>query len=111
MRSRAKYGSGACRARRGAPLAHGREQREQFEQVQLLAKFVEGFWKDIRKSMSGLQTSEESKIGSTTVAVVSADENELVLHRAGKNDTYTLDQMPAGLVRLLAERWYRQDDP
>jgi len=93
------------------PLVHTREQRERYEQMQMLLKYVEGFWNDVRKSMAALQPTEEIKIGSTIVAVVSADDKELVVHRGGKNDTYTLDKMPGGIVRMLAERWYRQNDP
>ncbi len=93
------------------PLIQTREQHDRVEQCRLMLLYVRGFWDAVRKSMAGLQPTDELKIGSTTVSVVSADERELVVHRGPRNETYRIETMPAGIAKMLAERWFNQNDP
>ncbi len=92
-------------------LAVTPDQKERHLQIKLLTRYVDGFWNAVRKSMAGLQATDELKVGNTTLSVVSADENELTLHRPGRNETFTIAKMPSGLATVLAERWFHGDVP
>lgn len=92
-------------------LARSAEQRAEVARLNEFAGYVAGFWNAVRESMKGLQTTDEIKIGSTALTVVSADQNEVTFHRPGRNDTYTVMNMPGGVAFALAERWYDKVNP
>lgn len=92
-------------------LARSPEQHKELTRIEEFAGYVAGFWNAVRESMKGLQLNDEIKIGSTVLVVVSADQSEVTFHRPGRNDTYTVANMPGGVAFALAERWYDKVNP
>jgi hypothetical protein len=87
-------------------LAFSAAQKGELGRVEALTDYVVGFWKAVSESLKTLNVTDELKIGGTSVAVVDADANSLTIHKPGKNASYTLANMPAGIAFMLAERWY-----
>ncbi len=92
-------------------LAKTADQKKELARLDALVGYVAGFWNAVRESMKGLQPTDELKIGNTMVTVVEVDRNELTLHRPGRNDKYTIANMPRGIAFMLAERWYDKSNP
>jgi hypothetical protein len=92
-------------------LAKTTEQKLELARVDSLVVYVAGFWNAVRESIKQLQPTDELKIGNTTVSVVETDGDKLTLHRPGRNDSYTIADMPRGLAFMLAERWYDKSNP
>jgi hypothetical protein len=92
-------------------LAKTAGQKKDLARVDALVGYVAGFWNAVRESMKGLPPTEELKIGNTVVTVVEADQDGLTLHRPGRNDKYTIANMPGGIAFMLAERWYDKSNP
>lgn len=92
-------------------MARSAEQRTEAARLEELAGYVAGFWNAVRESMKGLQQTEEIKIGSVALTVVSSDQSEVTFHRPGRNDTYTVMNMPGGIAFALADRWYDKVNP
>jgi hypothetical protein len=89
-------------------LAVTAEQTNLAARLEMLFNYVEGFWRAVVKSMVGLQATDVIPVGNTEVAVVEVDEESITLRAAGRNESYTLKDMPVELALLLAERWFQK---
>ncbi len=77
----------------------------QYRRVALLAGYVEQFWQAVQESIKQLQSLDQVKIDGKIVGVVEVTPRRLTLRVAGRNRTYTLQNMPTGLAFGLAQRW------
>lgn len=87
------------------------EQDQQLARMEELYGYVEGFWKAVVESLKGLQATDTIPIDNTEIAIVEVDERSITIRAAGRNMSYTLDDMPTGLVTALAARWFDMKMP
>ena len=84
------------------------EEEAAVERLRTLRGHLEQFWEGIRKSVAELESGEELIIGDTRVAVVEASRERLIV-KAGVNRVFQIDEIPASLVRVLADRWFAKE--
>ncbi len=93
-------------------LATTQEQHDMVERMDLLEKYVDGFWSAVRDSMKGLKPTDEIDINSATkVVVVEATADALTIHIGSANKTFQVNQLPSGLAVALALRWFDPNKP
>lgn len=83
----------------------------QVQRVELLMKYVEGFWEAARGTLGKLQAAEEIKIDDEVASVVDVSQEGLTLRVGGRNREYTLATLPPKIAMYLARRWLAPDDP
>lgn len=83
----------------------------QVERLELLTRYVEGFWEAARGTLAKLQVAEEIKIDDEVASVVEVSQEGLTLRVAGRNREYTLATLPPKIALYLARRWLAPDDP
>lgn len=84
---------------------------DQVQRVELLIKYVEGFWEAARLTLGKLQAAEEIKIDEEVASVVELSREGLTLRVGGRNREYTLTTLPPKIALYLARRWLAPDDP
>ncbi|RCS54263.1 hypothetical protein DTL42_03715 [Bremerella cremea] len=62
------------------------------------------FWQAVSRQLTKLPPDEDLDVNGKLTRVVESDANRLVLRVAGENKRYTLDDMPSGLAKFLAEK-------
>lgn len=83
----------------------------QVERIELLTRYVEGFWEAARGTLGKLQVAEEIKIDDEVASVVEVSQDGLTLRVGGRNREYTLATLPPKIALYLARRWLAPDDP
>ena len=81
-------------------------QEQQWVQLDSLYTYVEGFWKAVVDGMRELQATDTLAIDNSEIAIVEVGDNRLTIRAAGRNISYTLDNLPADLAVALASRWF-----
>lgn len=79
--------------------------------LQLLADYLEDFWKSVDDGIRSLQAVDELVIGDIRTAVVEAQPDLLVLRVNGVNRRYTRQTLPAKVALTLAERVLKPGAP
>jgi len=88
------------------------ELQQHVNAVRTLSEGVDGFWSAVRETAGGMRAGEEIVIGSTVrMLVVEASPDRLVVRSAGQNRTFLTKDMPLGLARNLANRWFEPTAP
>jgi hypothetical protein len=87
-------------------LAVTSEQKELFEGMRSLPKYVDGFWEAVREGLKGLEEAGELKVGNTYVSIVEVRPDRLTILANKKHFRYPLDELPAGLAVAIARRWF-----
>jgi hypothetical protein len=82
------------------------EQKELFEGLRSLPKYVNGFWEAVREGLNGLEEAGELKVGNTYVSIVEVRAERLTILANKKHHRYPLDELPAGLAVAIARRWF-----
>jgi hypothetical protein len=87
------------------------DSRARVNRVEILISYVENFWDAVRKTLPKLEAAETIEIDGTTIAIVEADEEHLVVRIEGRNREYPWQKLPAKIAYYLANRWLAPDDP
>lgn len=95
-----------------AKVAKLPEHQAAVGRLKTLGEMAKRFRQAIAESMAQLEAGDVIKVGaSTEAAVVESSPEKLVIRAAGRNRTYTLDDMPLGLAVSIGERSLSADDP
>ncbi|HEV3024728.1 MAG TPA: hypothetical protein VGX76_19765 [Pirellulales bacterium] len=86
------------------------ELEKELSRVQLLAEYVEHFWKAVSETLTMLQATEELTLDGAICTVVDASADSLTIHVPGKNREFKLREIPTSLAVTLAERWLDKAD-
>lgn len=88
-----------------AARAHAQsgDEQAQIDRLETLLHDLTEFWKGMGQILASLQPTEEIAIGEQMAIVVSADARELTIRREGRNETYSLQQLPHELAVALAQ--------
>ncbi len=87
------------------------ERAEDLRRVQLVAEYVEAFWRAAKEGGSRLVPAEQATIAGITVGVVEVGPESITLRQAGQNIVHSYQTMKGGLAVGLAERVLRKGDP
>jgi hypothetical protein len=86
------------------------ELEKELSRVQLLAEYVEHFWKAVSETLTMLQATEELMLDGAICTVVDSSADSLTIHVPGKNREFKLREIPTSLAVILAERWLDKAD-
>jgi len=84
------------------------ELLDELDRMNLLLHYVSGFWDAVNQTLRSVQGGEELVIGGQRVAIVDADAKVITLREAGRNNDYSVDNMPVEITEALANRWFDQ---
>jgi hypothetical protein len=88
------------------------EHNAKFARLMLLTDYAKNFRSALGEALSQFKVGDQIPVGKSTMAgVVSASADKLTIRLAGENRTFTVDQLPAGLVLAIADASPRKDDP
>jgi hypothetical protein len=94
------------------PLNKLPEHDAMYARLVQLADYNDQFWNAVKQGMKGLESGSELEIGSTVITVVEVlPDDKIVLRIAGRNQTFPLKELKAGIAMAIAEKWFRADDP
>lgn len=85
------------------PLATIPEHQAKLNNLKQLVELNQQFWTAVSSRLAKLQSDEDLDVNGMLTKVVEADANRLVLRVNGENRRYTLDDIPPGLAKFLAE--------
>ncbi len=85
-------------------LSPGDAQEEQRQRLDKFGQLYQKGLEILNGSITELKSQEEIRYGSTgRASVVEKKDNELILRISGKNETYTFDKLPLGIVLAIME--------
>lgn len=87
-----------------APLVTSPKHQEKLNQLKQVADLNQQFWQAVSAQLTRLPADSELDVNGTLIRVVESDANRLVIRMNGENRRYTLDDIPAGLAKFLAEK-------
>ncbi|QDU94225.1 hypothetical protein [Lignipirellula cremea] len=85
--------------------------QEKSDRLESLVGLSRQFWEAVTSELARLKGGDELQIGDTFVSIVEAEPDHLTIRTAGRNQRYATRDIPAGLARVLAERFLNQQDP
>jgi hypothetical protein len=101
-----------ARLEKAESLAKLPKHQEMVARLKEVTGYVEQFHKAMGLAIAELQPAESFTIGTgTQVAFVSAASGKLTVHIGGKNQTYAISDLPAGLAVGIADLKLEQSDP
>src|SRR4029079_1380764 len=93
-------------------LAKLPEHRQKLSRLKEVAGYVKQFHDRLVQSATGMEGGESFKVGSSTmVAMIEANQKQVVLRVAGQNRTYQYSDLPVGLAAALADMKLEGSDP
>ncbi|MHB8862515.1 MAG: hypothetical protein ACYC6N_08930 [Pirellulaceae bacterium] len=95
-------------------LARTDEQKALVERLQQLSRWAERFWNGVWATAHTLRAGQELQIGSEDlliVAVVETSRDSITIRNQGRNMTYSLSDLPAGLALAIARQSMNETDP
>lgn len=88
------------------------EHDAMYDRLVQLADYNDQFWNAVKQGMKGLESGAELMIGSTYITVVEVlPDDKIILRIAGRNQTFPLKDLKAGIAMAIAEKWFRPNDP
>jgi hypothetical protein len=94
-------------------LLHGKgnvEYDEDFNRLDLLAKYVQTFWEAVDQGAAKSLNAGELDVDGTLCAVVDYDRKLFVIRTAGENKRYTLQTIPPKLALVLSQLQLPKND-
>jgi hypothetical protein len=93
-------------------LAKLPEHRSKLSRLKEVGGYVKQFHDRLVQSATGMEGGESFKVGSSTmVAMIEANQKQVVLRVAGQNRTYQYGDLPVGLAAALADMKLQGSDP
>lgn len=97
---------------RAEPLAKLEEHKEKLRRLKLLADSLRAFRAAIDQTVSGFGAGDQVPYDeNTSFGVVEASPEKLIIRVRGRNVTYTIESLPLGLARRLAEMSLGDSNP
>lgn len=81
--------------------ARTQRQKDQWIRLQTIANLAKECSQALSGALSGLSAGETFQVRSTTVALVEATDQQLVIRVQGQNMRYAIEEIPAGIVEAL----------
>lgn len=81
----------------------------EIDQVRSLCHYNKEFWHAAQESWKGLIAGNELMVNDETIVVVETSADKLIIRAAGQNRVYSVENMPASLALVLAEKWFKND--
>jgi len=79
------------------------EQRAQLKRLQTIARLAEEFHAALVSGTTGLGAGETLMVKSTPISIVEGTAEKIVIRNQGRNQTYTLIEIPVGLAYALVD--------
>src|SRR5690606_11302969 len=77
-----------------------------------LVDYNDQFWNAVKQGMKSFESGSELMVGSTYITVVEVlPDDKIVLRIGGRNQTFPLKDLKAGIAMAIAEKWFRPNDP
>ncbi len=93
-------------------LAKLSEHLGKLSRLKEVAGYVKQFQDRLVQSATGMDGGESFKVGSSTmVAMIEANQKQVILRVAGQNKTYQYSDLPVGLAAALADMKLEGSDP
>lgn len=93
------------------PMAGTKTHRAMIERLEALTGYVEAFHRAIPQALEKLQPGDSFPVGNAIVALVEKKPESVVIHVAGRNREYALNDLSLGLGIALADQALDQDAP
>ncbi len=74
----------------------------ELNRLELLAKYVQGFWTSVDKGAQAALNAGELKVGDEPIAIVDYDRRTFVIRKAGENKRYTIETIPPRLALTVS---------
>lgn len=88
------------------------EHREMIANLESLGQYVKEYWIAVSAGLETLGGGTSIDVGGTTIGIVEADSNKLIVRLAGQNKTYPTPQsIPPGIAKYCAEKGMNLNDP
>lgn len=93
-------------------LAKIPEHRDKLARLKEIGGYVKQFHERLVQAATGMDGGESFKVGSSTmVAMIEADQKQVILRVAGQNKAYQYADLPVGLAAALADMKLDKADP
>ncbi len=97
------YSAAREKLEQAAAQAKSIEQQSQLKRLQALAKLSEEFHSALVSAITGLGAGESFMVKSTPVSIVEGSAEKIVIRNRGRNESYTLIEIPVGLAYALSD--------
>jgi hypothetical protein len=88
------------------------EHEALYERMELLTNYNEQFWDAVKEAVKSFESGTEIVVGSNVIIVVEVlPEDRIILRIAGRNQTFPIKELKAGIAMAIAEQWFKEGDP
>lgn len=90
------------------PLAQTDEQKQELKRLEAIVPLIDSYVKWISQISASCQLSEIKLSDTSFVSVVEMTASEVTVRAEGKNKTYSINQLPPKLVRIMVQGIYNK---
>ena len=83
-----------------------------YDRLVTLADYNAQFWNAVDEAIKTFESGTEISVGSNVIVVVEVrPPDSIILRVAGRNRTYRVRELPAGIAAAFADLWFDQQNP